>query len=308
MSTGQKMILNINQLRAFHTAARLKSITLAARELMVTPPAISMHVKQLEATLDVRLMVRAGNSIQLTEQGKAVFRRCDRIFRQIKDLEDFFEDMSRAKSGVLRIGCPQTPAKYLMPRLIGSFNKTYPGIRIVLDQGSSSEMTRSILDRKNELAVVRFRREEGRLKVKIFGREELVLIAAPKSQHLSRDEISVTELSNIPLIVPKEGSATHDVVFEYLRKFQVVPKIVLESGSTDLIKELVSQDNGVSLLVRVAVQDDLKSRRLRSIRIQEGPPTLEYGIGYLKRAPLSPGASAFLHHLDEVEEIIPSPK
>ncbi len=302
------MILNVNQLRAFHAAAKLKSITLAAQELMVTPPAISMQVKQLEATLDVRLMFRDGNSIQLTDLGKTLFKKCDRIFKYIKEMEDFLEDISTGKSGVLRIGCPQTPAKYIMPRLIAGFKKTYPGIRIVLDQGSSSEMTRSILDHKNELAVVRCRGDEKRLKVKLFGSETLVLIAAPKSQYFQTDEISVTQLSTVPLIVPEEGSATREVVFEYLRKFKVLPKIILESGSIDLIKELVSQDNGVSLLGSVAVQDDLKNKRLRAIRILAGSPTLEYGIGYLKRASLSPGAWAFLRHLDKIEDVIPAVK
>ena len=61
------MILNMNQLRAFHTAARLKSITRAAEALMVTPPAVTMQVKQLEETLDLRLLFREGNAIRLTE-------------------------------------------------------------------------------------------------------------------------------------------------------------------------------------------------------------------------------------------------
>ncbi len=299
------MILNINQLRAFHAAAKLKSITLAAQELMVTPPAISMQVKQLEETLEMRLMFRNGNSIQLTEVGHTIFKRCDRIFKQIKNMEDFLEDISTAKSGVLKMGCPQTPAKYVMPRVITAFNKTYPGVRIVLDQGSSSEMAKTILSHKNELAVIRCGGDEKRLKVKSFGKEELVLVAAPKSQNLPTDETSVTQLSTVPLIIPKEGSATRDVVFEYLRRFKVTPMVILESASVDLIKELVSQDDGVSFLARSAVQKDLKNKTLKSVRILEGSPTIEYGISYLRRASLSPGAWAFLRLLDKLDNILP---
>jgi DNA-binding transcriptional LysR family regulator len=300
------MILNINQLRAFHAAAKLKSITLAAQDLMVTPPAISMQVKQLEEALEIRLMFRNGNSIQLTEVGHTIFKRCDRIFKQIKDMEDFLEDISTAKLGVLKIGCPQAPAKYVVPRVIAEFNKTYPGIRIVLDQGTSSEMVKSILNHKNELAVVRCKQDNKKLKVKALWSEEIVLIAAPKSRHIWTDEISVTQLSIMPLILPKEGSATRDVVFEYLRRFKVTPMVTLESASVDLIKELVSQDDGVSFLVRIAVQEDLKNKTLKSVRILEGSPTMEYGIGYLKRASLSPGAWAFLRLLDKLDDIVPT--
>ncbi len=299
------MILNINQLRAFYCASRRKSITLAAQEMMVTPPAISMQVKQLEATLEIKLIFRDGNSIQLTEVGKTLFQKCDKIFKQIKEMEDFLEDISTSKVGVLKIGCPQTPAKYVMPRLIAEFKKTYPGIKIVFEQGNNSEMIKSILNRKNELAVVRCRGDEKELKVRSFGNENLVLVAAPQSQNLHTDAISITQLSTIPLIVPKEGSATRDVVIEYLRKLKVTPMIAMESGSVDLIKELVSQDNGVSFLVKSAVQGELKNNKLRPIQILDGSPTMEYGIGYLKRTFLSPGAWAFLRHLDKLDNILP---
>ena len=298
----KSMIININQLRAFHAVAKSKSITLAAQELMVTPPAVSMQVKKLEETLDIRLMFRNGNSIQLTEMGGAILRKCDKIFRQVKDMENYLEDISTAKSGVLKIGCPQTPAKYIMPPVIAEFKKTYPGIRILLDQGTSAEMVKSILDHKNELAVVRCRADEKRLKVKVLRREEILLVSAPKSRCILTDEISVTQLSSIPMILQKEGSAARDVILEYLRKFHVVPMIILESAGVELIKRLVSQDDGVGFFTSTAVQEDLKNKTLKVIRILEGSPIIEYGIGYLRRASLSTGAWAFLRAVEKLDD------
>ena len=133
----------------------------------------------------------------------------------------------------------------------------------------------------------------------------MILVAARESQNLHTDAISITQLSTIPLIVSKEGSATRDVVFEYLRKLKVTPMIARECGSADLIKELVSHDNGVSFLVKSAVQGELKNNKLRPIKILDGSPTMEYGIGYLKRTSLSPGAWAFLRHLDKLDNILP---
>jgi DNA-binding transcriptional LysR family regulator len=297
------MIINVNQLRAFHAAAKSKSITLAAQELMVTPPAVSMQVRKLEETLDVKLMFRNGNSIRLTEMGSAILRKCDRIFKQVKDMENYLEDISTAKSGVLKIGCPQTPAKYILPPVIAEFKKTYPGIRILLDQGTSAEMVKSILDHKNELAVVRCRGDEKRLKVKVLRREEILLVAAPKTRHILTDEISVTQLSTIPMILQKQGSAARDVILEYLRKFHVHPMIILESVGVELIKQLVSQDDGVGFLARTAVQEDLKNKNLKAVRILEGSPIIEYGIGYLRRASLSTGAWAFLRAVEKLDGI-----
>ena len=59
--------------------------------------------------------------------------------------ENFLEDISTTKSGELRIGCPQTPAMYIMPRLITQFKEAYPGIKIILDQGTGDEMIQSMV-------------------------------------------------------------------------------------------------------------------------------------------------------------------
>jgi DNA-binding transcriptional LysR family regulator len=294
------MILNINQLRAFYTAAKFKSITRAAHELMVTPPAVTMQVKQLEETVGIRLLVRDGNSIQLTHVGEIVFKKAGKIFQEIHEMESFFEDVSTVKSGELHIGCPETPLKRLMP-LIVAFKKTYPGIRIIIDQASNAEMVKSIEDHRNELAVIRYKPNNSRLKVKIVWKYEVVLVASTKSVHVPGSEISVMQLSEIPLIMRREGSAVREVVLEYLRKFRVNPLVAMESSSLALLKEFVQQDNGVSFIERDALDEEFKHGTLKPVHILEGSPILGFGIGYRNRKDLSPPARAFLKLFDKPE-------
>lgn len=299
------MILNINQVRAFYYTCKFKSVTLAAQELMVTPPAVSKQLKQLEDMLKIRLMFRNGNSIQLTEVGQKVYNKSIRIFDQIKEMENFIEDISRAKSGVLRIGCPQSIAKYIIHPLIPSFKKIYPGIRIVLDQGNNLEMIKSILNHKNELVLCRPTPNEKRLKARVFRREDLVLVTSLEGNIITTDEISISMLSSIPLILPKHGSATRDVVFEYFKKFRITPNIVLESDTIDLTKDLVRNGHGAGFFIRSAVQEDILNKKLKEIRILDGSPTVEIGVGYLKRQSLSPGAWAFLRLLEKLDDMFP---
>jgi len=292
------MILNMNQLRSFYVAASLKSISGAAQTLMVTPPAITIQVKQLEETIGIRLLVRDGNSIRLTDAGMSVYKRAEIIFQEIHEMEGFLEDMATGKTGELRIGCPEIPLKRLMP-VIDMFKKTYPGIRIIIDQGLNADMVKSVENHHNELAVIRHRPSTSRLKIKIIWTDEVILIRSPKSVHLSAPEISVTQLSKIPLIIRREGSAVREVVFEYLRKFKVSPLIAMESASVALLKEFVQQDNGAGFIERDAVNDELQNGTLQAVRILEGSPAIEFGIGYRNRKDLSPPAWAFLRLLDK---------
>lgn len=291
------MILNMNQLRSFYTAASKKSISRAAQSLMVTPPAVTIQVKQLEETIGIRLLVRDGNSIRLTDAGARVFKKAEKVFQQIQEMEDFLEDMATDKSGKLRIGCPEVPLKRLMP-MIEVFKKTYPGIRVILDQGSNLDMVKSVEDNRNELAVIRYRPSKSRLKVKVIWRDEVVLIRAPRSTHFSASEISVMELSEFPLILRREGSAVRDVALEHLRRFKVSPFIAMESASISLLKEFVREDHGIGFVERYAVSEELQSGTLQAVRVLEGSPIIEFGIGYRNRNDLSPPAWAFLRLLD----------
>ncbi len=292
------MILNMNQLRSFYMAARERSISKAAQALMVTPPAVTMQVKQLEEAVGIRLLVRDGNSIRPTDTGEVVFKKAEKIFQEIHEMEGFLEDVSTGKSGELRIGCPEIPLKRLLP-LIDDFKKTYPGIKIMLDQGSNADMIKSIEDYRNELAVIRHRPSSSRLKVKVIWKDELVLIASPKSVHLPGSELSVTQLSEIPLIARREGSAVREVVFEYLRKFKVTPFIAMESGGIAVLKRLVRQDYGIGFVEQSALEDELETGTFKLVRILEGSPVIEFGIGYPNRKDLSPAAWAFLRLLEK---------
>jgi DNA-binding transcriptional LysR family regulator len=276
----------------------MKSISGAAQALMVTPPAVTIQVKQFEETIGIRLLVRAGNAIQLTEAGARVFERADKVFQQIHEMEGFLEDMATDKSGKLRIGCPEMPLKRLMP-VIEDFKKTYPGIRIILDQGSNLDMVKSVEGNRNELAVIRYRPMKSRLKIKVVWTDEVVLIRAPKSVHLAASEISVMELSEFPLILRREGSAVREVALEHLRKFKVSPMIAMESASISLLKDFVRQDYGLGFIERDAVSEELQNGTLQPVRILEGSPVIEFGIGYRNRKDLSPPAWAFLRLLDK---------
>jgi DNA-binding transcriptional LysR family regulator len=295
------MALNVNQLRSFYFAAKSESITKAAEELMVTPAAITSQVKQLEENLGLRLLFRSGNAMRVTESGLAVFERIRKIFEELDNLELLIADISKGKSGELRVGCSETAAIYVMPGLITAFQSHYPGIRVIIDRGTTSEMVKSLLDHKNELVVARYRPDDKRLKMRLMGRKEITLIAAYRSAHLPRSRISITELNKVPLIAPMKGSATRDIIVEHLRQFKVTPRVVIETASIALTKKLVQQDEGVGFMYRDGIAEDVSKKRLREIRLLECSPFIEYGIGYLTRKDLSEPSLAFIRMVEKLK-------
>lgn len=291
--------LNVNQLRSFYVAAKWGSITKAAAELMVTPAAVTLQVKQLEENIGLKLLYRAGNSMLLTESGSEVFGRIRTLFDDIDNLEVFIADISKGKSGELRIGCSETAAIYVMPGLITSFQLAYPGIKIIIDRGTTYEMLNSLVNRGNELVVAQYRPDDRRIKMRFMGRKQITLIAAKSSELLPRAPISITTLNETPLIAPAKGSAIRHIMSKFLKQHDVFPKIVMETSSIALTKTLVQQDKGVSFVCREGIDEELHHNHVREIEVLEGLPSIEYGVGYLTRNDLSEAALAFIKIMEK---------
>jgi DNA-binding transcriptional LysR family regulator len=140
------------------------------------------------------------------------------------------------------------------------------------------------------------------MKVRAIGKEKLVLIASATSTRVPGNQISVRDLTEIPLILKTEGSASRQVVIEYLRKFKVQPPVASESSNVAVIKEIVGQDDGVAFLKREAVETELNDGSLKIVHILEGSPVVEVGVGYRNRRELSPAAWAFLRLMEKYED------
>ena len=303
---GVDMILNMNHLRTFYTVAKTGSVSKAAQELMVTPPATTMQVKQFEKTVGSVLLFREGHTMKLTDVGKVIFEKAERVFGEITEMENLIEDIAVGKVGELRIGALQAHAKYVMPGLISAFEDTYPGIRVILDTGSTAQLVKSILDHTNELSLVGRIIDTMQIKTKILGKEDLVLATAPSSVYFSRQEISIAEIAKVPLILSREGTVLREVILSYLRKFQVTPSpVTTESSNLDFIKEFVRQDKGVCFFERYTVREELKNNTLREVHILEGIPNVDIGIAFLNSRNLSNAARAFLRLLDKSSELLP---
>jgi DNA-binding transcriptional LysR family regulator len=95
-----------------------------------------------------------------------------------------------------------------------------------------------------------------------------------------------------------------EVVFEYLRRHKITPNLAMESGSVAFIKELLRGDYGVGFLELYSVREELEEGVLKPIRILEGSPSFQLGIGYIQRKDLSPAAWAFLRILDKLDDML----
>ncbi len=287
-------MINLHHLRVFYLTARHLSCTKAAEQLFVTQPAITSQLKRFEESCELKLFKKKGRNIYLTEEGRLLYEHVKGIFEQEARLEDLIEELKGLRRGVLRLGTTKTYARYFMPALITGFHSAYPGIKIHLDEGSSLEMINSLVELKNEVAVIAKAIDSPEVEFIPFSQEELVTIVAPFHPFAHRGEVGLEDLAKEPLIMKEQGSGTRKKVEALFSQHGLSPNILMETSNAEFIKQLVARGEGISFLVKEAVEAELKEGRLVAVGIKGHALTLDVSIAYLRGQHLTRAGQAFL--------------
>ncbi|MGD2184960.1 MAG: LysR substrate-binding domain-containing protein [Desulfobacterales bacterium] len=293
-------MINLNQLRAFYQAAKCQNVSLAAKHLFVSQPAVTAQVKLFEDSCGLKLFKKRGRNLILTDAGKTLFNYARKIFEYERKIENAVTQMKELKKGSLRLGSARTYARYFMPFLLTGFRDAYPHIKIHLDEGSSLDMIHSLVELKNEVVIIAKADDHPNIAFIPFSREELVLILPPNHRLANKSSISFKQIAEEPIIMKDPGSGTSKLVDELFAKNDCTPNILMETGDAEIIKLLVQHGEGVSFLVKEAVAVELQDGKLATVALEKHSIFLDVSIAYLENQPLSPPAQAFLRSLENL--------
>src|SRR3954471_20047923 len=124
------MDLNLNQLALFHAVADAGGVTRAAERVMVSQPAVSKQVKELERSLGTRLIERHGRGVRLTEAGRVLAEYARRIVALAEEAQAAITDLDSLRRGTLALAVTPTLGTYFLPDALVYFRRRFPGIRV----------------------------------------------------------------------------------------------------------------------------------------------------------------------------------
>jgi DNA-binding transcriptional LysR family regulator len=161
-------------------------------------------------------------------------------------------------------------------------------------------MVQSLVDLKNEIAIIAKGNENRKVTFIPFSQEELVLILSPKHKLARRRFIPFQQMAEEPIIMKEKGSGTRKLVDELFSMNNCDPNILMETSDAEMIKLLIQRGEGISFLVKESVARELKKKKLRTVPVKGHKLFLDVTIAYLRKQPLSPPAQAFLKSLKGV--------
>ena len=249
----------------FLAVVRAGSFTRAAEELHVTQPAVSQHIRQLEAHYGCALFSKTGRGVEPTRAGRLLYRALDaerndeaRLRAELDSLQD-----EKSTRPALRLGCTRTIADYVAPRLLTRHLARHPSERVLMRTGNTTELVALIEAGEIDFALVEGSFDRKAFESEVFSREAFVAVAASGER-----PASITDLLGRRLVLREPGSGTREILERHLAAIDLSIDDfagAIELASIPTIKACVAGGAGVSFMYRVAVELELASGVLTDV-------------------------------------------
>jgi len=277
-------MISFKQLRYFEAVARTRHFGKAAEQCAVTQPALSMQIQELEKTLGVQLLERGRNGVLLTEAGREIAGRANRILADTRDIVDFARRQGSVLSGPLHFGVIPSVAPYVLPALLPLIRKNFPALDLHLRETQTHHLVEELLDGGLDLLLLALPVENRQIEtIKLFN--DRFLLAMSKSRPMNRIRATPELLRQDRLLLLEEGHCLRDQALSYcsLRRIDNIDTFGASNLST--IVQMVAGGLGMTLLPELSIKLECRQGDIRLMRFTDPQPRRVIGLAWRRSSP-----------------------
>lgn len=286
------------QLRVFSEVARHLSFSKAAQALHLTPPAVTMQIKELEGHVGMPLFERKGRQVTLTTTGEYMLVYARRMLSTLKDAEDAAARLQRLEVGTLTIGMVST-AKYFLPRMLAEFRREHGGIDVKLAVGNREQLVRMVQSNELDIAIMDRPPKELATRAEPFAAHPHVFVAPVDHPLVAQGRQPVEALRSYAFIMREEGSGTRAALEKFFETARIQPVVAMEMASNETIKQAVMAGMGLSFLSLHTLGLELDNRLIAVLDVEGTPVVRAWNVVHMLSKLLSPAAEAFRYFVLE---------
>lgn len=284
--------LTLHQLRIFLTVARHGSFARAAEALHLSPPTLSLQVKQLADSVGQPLFEQLGKKIFLTAAGHTLADACADIEARLDLLAQDLDALKGIEKGSLKLAI-LTTVKYTVPKLLGGFCAQHPGIEVAMVVGNRETLLQRLAQNQDDLYIMGLPPEQMQVVCERWADNPLVLVAPPTHPLAAHSGIAPSALADHPFIQREAGSGTRLTAERFFADHGLTLKTRLEVGSHEAIKQTVAGGLGLAVVSATTVKSELALGELVTLDVQGFPLLRHWYVVYAAGKKLSPAAVAF---------------
>jgi len=289
------------ELEIFCKIVELKSFSRASEAVFLAQASVSERIASLEQKIGLQLLDRLGRKVIPTAAGELLYKHAILLLEMKETAQLEIESFLGLEHGKISMGGSTIPGEYILPDLIGKFNKKYPKLSVKLSIADSGEIENRVLSGDLEIGVVGSKSQHTSLVTQKLWEDELVLAVTTSHPWSRRKTISLQELRETPFILREEGSGTLKTLDAYLRKSGVdginALQVVARFGSSTAVKEGIKSGLGVSILSSKAIDIDCKAGLLKALKVKGLSMSRNFFLIRNKMRIASPSCQAMLEFL-----------
>ena len=282
----------LHQLRIFHAVAQHSSFARAAEALHLSPPTLSLQVKQLSETVGQPLFEQLGKKIFLTAAGRTLAGACEDIEARMERLGEDLAALQGMERGSVKLAI-LTTVKYTVPKLLGGFCAAHPGIDVAMVVGNREKLLQRLASNQDDLYIMGQPPEQMDVVSEAFADNPLVLVAPPDHPLVGKRRIAPERLKNEPFILREPGSGTRLTSEKFFADHGITLKNRLEVGSNEAIKQTVAGGLGLAVLSAHTVTAELALGELVQLDVKGFPLIRQWHVVVPRGKRLSAAAQAF---------------
>jgi DNA-binding transcriptional LysR family regulator len=253
---------NLYRLQTFHAVAAERSFTRAARQLHLSQPAVSAHIRALERHFGTRLFSVRHRRVYLTAEGDVLFTYSERVFNLLREAERAVAATQCLERGRLSVGASTTVGIYLLPPVLVAFAQLHPAVQVEVAVGTSGEIVARVLADEVPFGLVEAVVSHADLDVRPFAIDEMVLIVPPGHPWAPAGAISPETLRGTAILRREPGSGTQAFVDLMLAQAGATLDTAMVIGSTEALKQAVLAGGGVAWVPRSTVLREITAGTL----------------------------------------------
>jgi LysR family transcriptional regulator, low CO2-responsive transcriptional regulator len=285
--------LSLKQLRSIQEIAARGKIINAANALSLTPPAVTIQLRQAEEEFGLTLFDRTTDGMRPTAAGLAVVEAAQSIAELLRVLDYQIDAIKGVRAGSLKLGVVST-AKYFAPRLMAAFIKQYPAIEMRLSIGNRAEIIAMLKDHAIDVALMGRPARGVPVRAVAFGDHPLVIVAAPEHPLAKARDITKERIAEETFLVREPGSGTRISLEIFLSDIPGrIDDLGVEMGSNETIKQAVMAGLGIAFISAHTIAMEVEFGRLAVLDV-EGMPIRRQWFGVMRAdRTLSPAMATF---------------
>ena len=272
------MVVNINfeLYKIFYVVVLNKGISKGAEQLMISQPAVTQAIKNLEAQLNTTLFTRTKKGIVLTREGKELFSYIKEGMNYFLNGTNKILELKNLETGIIKIGCSTSVTENFLMPYIKKFHELYPKIEIKVVNQLTDILLKDLRNGNIDIVIggESFKENKDLLFKQI--REIKYIFISDKKINMSLEEIL-----KYPLILQTLPSVGRSVFDNFVRENNLKYNIGMEVISHRLVVEFVKSGIGIGVAVKEYISDDLKNENLFEIKVDRNLPIRK--IGYVVR-------------------------